>query len=96
VSALLSYFYHASIRLQRKPESGDFSHCLSLVWLTRALADSALADLRAPLEGLLRLHYRHRFDAHGLSGPEREALGREAKLCLGALSRRERHPTRPA
>jgi len=65
-------------------------------WLTRALADSALADLRAPLEELLRLHYRHRFDPHGLSDHEREALGREVKLCLDALSRRERRPMRPA
>lgn len=56
-------------------------------WLTRALADPALADLRTPLQELLRLHYCHRFDPRGLSGQEREALTREAKTCLDALSR---------
>jgi len=57
-------------------------------WLTRALADPALADLRGPLQELLRLHYGHRFDPRGLSGEEREALTREAKVCLDALARR--------
>ncbi|HXI70431.1 MAG TPA: DUF4129 domain-containing transglutaminase family protein [Verrucomicrobiae bacterium] len=57
-------------------------------WLTRALADPALADLRGPLQELLRLHYGHRFDPRGLSGKEREALTREAKVCLDALARR--------
>ena len=61
-------------------------------WLTRALAEPALADLREPLQELLRLHYRHRFDPRGLSAPEREALTREAKTCLDALSRRTESP----
>jgi transglutaminase-like putative cysteine protease len=57
-------------------------------WLPRALADPALAGLREPLRELLPLHYAHRFDPRGLSGPEREALAREAKICLDMLSRR--------
>jgi len=65
-------------------------------WLTRALADPALADLRQPLQELLRLHYRHRFDPCGLNGKEREALTREAKICLGTLSRMERRSAHPA
>ncbi len=65
-------------------------------WLTRALADPALADLRKPLQELLRLHYCHRFDPRGLSGQEREALTREAKNCLDTLSRMERRSTSPA
>ena len=65
-------------------------------WLTRALADPARADLRQPLQELLRLHYRHRFDPRGLNGKEREALTREAKICLGTLSRMERRSAHPA
>jgi hypothetical protein len=65
-------------------------------WLTRALADPALADLRQPLQELLRLHYRHRFDPCGLNGKEREALTREAKICLDTLSRMERRSAHPA
>jgi hypothetical protein len=56
-------------------------------WLSRALADPALADLRLPLRELLRLHYRHRFDPHGLSPEERETLKREAKVYLDKLAR---------
>jgi hypothetical protein len=65
-------------RLPGEPLSG---------WLARALAGPALAGLRTPLQELLRLHYRHRFDPPGLSGKEREALTREAKVCLDTLSR---------
>ena len=57
-------------------------------WLKRALADSALADLRAPLQELLRLHYCHRFDPKGLRDDERAALTRDAKSCLETLSRK--------
>jgi hypothetical protein len=65
-------------------------------WLARALTDPALADFRQPLQELLRLHYRHRFDPRGLSGQEREALTREAKICLDTLSRMERRSAPPA
>jgi hypothetical protein len=65
-------------------------------WLTRALTDPAPADLRQALQELLRLHYRHRFDPHGLSDQEREALTREAKICLDTLSRMERCSAPPA
>jgi protein-glutamine gamma-glutamyltransferase len=54
-------------------------------WLERALTEPALADLRAPLRQLLRWHYRHRFDPHGLNVEEREKLKRQAKACLDAL-----------
>ena len=65
-------------------------------WLARALADPVLADLRQPLQELLRLHYGHRFDPRGLSGQQREALTREAKTCLDTLSRMERSTAHPA
>ena len=54
-------------------------------WLERALAEPALTALRGPLQELLRLHYRHRFDPEGLSAAEREQLRREAKACLAAV-----------
>lgn len=56
-------------------------------WLTRALADAALADLKTPLLALLQLHYRHRFDPRGLTPAERETLKRETQTCLAALNR---------
>jgi hypothetical protein len=59
-------------------------------WLARALDEPGVADLRNPLQELLRLHYCHRFDPCGLSEPERETLAREAKNCLKSLSQRER------
>jgi hypothetical protein len=65
-------------------------------WLARTLGDPALADLRQPLQALLRRHYCHRFDPRGLSAPEREALARESKICLETLSRMERHSAHPA
>ncbi len=65
-------------------------------WLARALADPVLADLRQPLQELLRLHYGYRFDPRGLNDQEREALTRKAKICLDTLSRMERRSARPA
>jgi hypothetical protein len=62
------------------------------VWLERALEEPALKDLRQPLLELLRLHYRHRFDPHGLSVQQREALTREVRTCLDALSRKDGSP----
>jgi hypothetical protein len=55
-------------------------------WLERAIEEPALAKAKAPLQHLLRLHYRYRFDPQGLDGVEREALGREVKTCLLNLS----------
>jgi protein-glutamine gamma-glutamyltransferase len=55
-------------------------------WLSRAAADPALADLNEPLQTLLRLHYRLRFDPLGLEPAEREALRREATACLAKLA----------
>lgn len=54
-------------------------------WLERALTEPALTGLREPLRELLRLHYRHRFDPHGLNAKEREQLRREAKACLDSV-----------
>jgi hypothetical protein len=64
-------------------------------WLSRALAEPALADLRASLQRLLRLHYRHRFDPRGLSGQERAALTKETMICMETLRRIEGRSAHP-
>ena len=63
-------------------------------WLERALAKNTLTDLRSPLRKLLGLHYRHRFDPNGLDESERNALKREAKICLDALIHTNKTPDR--
>ena len=81
-----SEFYLLERKLAARGLPRQTSETLS-DWLARALADPSLADLRRPLQELLQLHYRHRFDPRGLSSKERDALTREAKLCLETLSR---------
>lgn len=56
------------------------------LWLHRALRQPELLTLQTPLEELLRLHYRHRFDPLGLSPDDRAALRRETERCLERLS----------
>ena len=62
-------------------------------WLERAAEEPSLASLKMPLRGLLRLHYRYRFDPQGLSESDREELRREARECLRRLERMEKVPT---
>ena len=62
-------------------------------WLERAAAEPSLASLKAPLGGLLRLHYRYRFDPQGLSDSDREELRREARECLDKLAELEKVAT---
>ncbi len=54
-------------------------------WLSGLLNDPALDRAREHFRQLLRLHYRYRFDPHGLSAEDREALRREAQGCLDSL-----------
>ena len=56
-------------------------------WLERALAEPALAGLRAPLREILRLHYQHRFDPHGLDEAGRKMLAQKTRECLESLAR---------
>jgi protein-glutamine gamma-glutamyltransferase len=81
-----SEFYQLEQRLAGRGVARRSSEPLS-DWLARALADPVLGDLRAPLQKLLQLHYRYRFDPHGLEAAERRALEREAKACLDLLAR---------
>jgi hypothetical protein len=53
-------------------------------WMQRATNDERLAELKEPLENVLQLHYRYRFDPRGLNPSERQALRREVEACLSA------------
>ncbi len=57
-------------------------------WLERALAEPALASLRRPLQELLQLHYRYRFDPNGLNDREQEILVQKVDGVLATLSQK--------
>lgn len=56
-------------------------------WLKRAAEGSAARELGSPLNELLGLHYRYRFDPQGLSAAERGELKRKAEACLQGMQR---------
>ncbi|HWF17687.1 MAG TPA: transglutaminase domain-containing protein [Verrucomicrobiae bacterium] len=51
-------------------------------WLRRTSAAPELSRLNEPLEEILRLHYRYRFDPKGLDMDHRERLRREVAACM--------------
>ncbi len=55
-------------------------------WLQRVLADPGFGALREPLQEVLRLHYRHRFDPLGLDAVDRENLRVQTGHCLRTLA----------
>jgi hypothetical protein len=59
-------------------------------WLERAAREPSLTPLKGPLDALLRLHYRYRFDPQGLSDTDRDELRREARACLDKLAQLEK------
>lgn len=54
-------------------------------WLARVTTTPGLRELCAPLQEILRLHYRYRFDPVGLSEADRDVLRREVMVCLESL-----------
>ena len=56
-------------------------------WLGRVAENPALAGLQEPLRALVGLHYRYRFDPHGLSDTDRDLLKQETHACLDRLNR---------
>ena len=58
-------------------------------WLERVAQTPGLAAVRGPMEEILRLHYRYRFDPLGLSAADRAVLREETQASLTALSRLE-------
>jgi hypothetical protein len=79
-----SEFYQLEKKLQERGIERGPGEPLAY-WLRRASENPALADLRGPLESLLRLHYRYRFDPQGLALTERELLKHEAGVCLAKV-----------
>jgi hypothetical protein len=79
-----SEFYQIERRILQRGAARRASEPLT-AWLLRVLDDPALADVQSQLRELLRLHYRYRFDPHGLSPSDREALRREAQGCLARI-----------
>jgi len=80
-----SEFYLLEKRLAERGVPREPSEPIS-DWLERVAETAGLTELRTPLYGLLRLHYRYRFDPLGLSDADRETLRQEARRCLEALS----------
>ncbi len=79
-----SEFYQLERQLVRRGAPRQADEPLSL-WLVRATDTPSMKNLRQPLTELLRLHYRHRFDPHGLSREERQALAHGVKKYLETL-----------
>ena len=79
-----SEFYQLEVKLAVRGLARQPSEPLS-EWLQRAANEPTLVDLRDPLSRLLRLHYRYRFDPHGLTPKERTELRRQAKDCLSKI-----------
>ncbi len=80
-----SEFYLLEKELARRGVPREPSEPIS-DWLERVARAGGLEDLREPLAGLLRLHYRYRFDPLGLGEADRAALNREARRCLEILA----------
>lgn len=80
-----SEFYLLEKELARRGVPREPSEPIS-DWLERVSRACGLEDLREPLAGLLRLHYRYRFDPLGLGDADRAALNREARRCLEILA----------
>ena len=55
-------------------------------WLARVATTPGLTEICAPLQEIVRLHYRHRFDPLGLSAADREVLRGQVRACLDSLA----------
>jgi protein-glutamine gamma-glutamyltransferase len=77
-----SEFYEIEARLARAgcTRAADEPLAAWLARIARERNDIAVA----PLQALLRLHYRYRFDPQGLNAEERAALGAQARRWLQA------------
>jgi hypothetical protein len=81
IPGLDSEFYELERKLLRRGMLREKSEPLAR-WLQRASRNREYSILTAPLQKLLALHYRYRFDPDGLTAVEREMLRREARECL--------------
>jgi hypothetical protein len=79
-----SEFYQLEKKLVEHGAAREPGEPLS-IWLNRAAIVPELVNLKTPLDHLLNLHYRYRFDPNGLSHEDRSALKRETSACLEKL-----------
>jgi len=79
-----SEFYQLEKRLGERGLERQPSEALAH-WLRRAAEEPTLAKIRLPLQDLLRLHYRYRFDPQGLTAAERTTLRTQAQESLAQL-----------
>ena len=79
-----SEFYRLESELQKRGLPRPANETL-LDWLERVQNDPLLATVREPLDNILHLHYRHRFDPAGLDADERAMLRAEVQECLKRL-----------
>lgn len=79
-----SEFYQLEQQLAERGGARGISEPLN-AWLTRIAVTPGLAPLCAPLQEILRLHYRYRFDPAGLDEANRKALRSAVKSCLELL-----------
>jgi protein-glutamine gamma-glutamyltransferase len=82
-----SEFYRLEARLAARGIPRQSGEALG-DWLERALPEKSLEDLRAPLQELLRLHYRHRFDPNGLNAEERKLLAQKVDSAMKTLPKK--------
>jgi transglutaminase-like putative cysteine protease len=84
-----SEFYEIEKELAQRGVPREQNEALT-EWLRRAAHESSFAELQGPLQALLRLHYRYRFDPRGLDDDDRKELRRQARACLDELARLEK------
>jgi len=83
-----SDFYKLEMEIARRGVPRERSEPLN-DWLRRVAMTPDFRNLGGPLQELLRLHYRYRFDPLGLGQDERRALHEQTRMCLEQLSRAE-------
>jgi hypothetical protein len=83
-----SDFYKLEKEIARRSVPREPSEPLN-EWLRRVAMTPDFSDLSGPLQELLRLHYRYRFDPLGLDKDDRRALHEQTRICLENLSRLE-------
>jgi len=83
-----SDFYQLEKEIARRGVPRDPSEPLN-EWLRRVALTPDFSGLSGPLQELLRLHYRYRFDPLGLDEADRKALHGQTRECLENLTRAE-------
>lgn len=83
-----SDFYKLEKEIARRGVPREPSEPLN-EWLRRVAVTPDFTTLSGPLQELLRLHYRYRFDPLGLDADDRKALHEQTRTCLESLARAE-------